>query len=72
MKSTIKSVMPAMVPKKLSVMASVEVTSEMASPEMTTSVMFSAMMLRQCRLCHKEKPRKNGRGRQMLDHIPLP
>lgn len=70
--------MPAMVSAKPTVVAAIEVasemvtSSEMATSKMTTSMMISAMMLRQCRLCHEEKSRQNGHGRQMLDHVPLP
>ncbi len=75
--------MPAMVSAKPTVVAAIEVASEMvtssematckmATSKMTTSMMISAMMLRQCRLCHEEKSRQNGHGRQMLDHVPLP
>jgi hypothetical protein len=62
-----------MVPAKPAVVTSVEVTSEMvASSKLATSMMVAAMMLRQSRLCHEEKSRQNGHGRQMLDHVPLP
>ncbi|MBR2118658.1 MAG: hypothetical protein IJ935_08325 [Afipia sp.] len=64
--------MPAMVSAEPAVVTSAEVTSEMATSKMTTSMMVPAVMLRQCRLCNKEKSRQNERGRQMLDHVPLP
>lgn len=64
--------MPAMVSAKPAVVPSAEVTSEMATAKMTTSMMVPAVMLRQCRLCNKEKSRQNGHGCQMLDHVPLP